>query len=46
MPTDFQTRFERYAELAVKAWLNVQRGQRLALVAPLEAAPLARVISK
>lgn len=46
MPTDFQSRFERYAELAVKAWLNVQPGQRLVIASPLEAAPLARAIAK
>jgi aminopeptidase len=46
MSTDFSSRFERYAELAVKAWLNVQPGQRLVIVSPLEGAPLARAISK
>ena len=46
MPADFETRFEKYAELAVKTWLNVQPGQRLLIQSPLEGAPLARAIAK
>lgn len=46
MPNDFQTHLERYAGLAVKVWLNVQPGQRLLVHAPLETAPLVRLVIK
>lgn len=46
MSNDFHHLLEKYAELAVKVWLNVQTGQRLLLHAPIETAPLARLAAK
>lgn len=46
MANDFETKLDRYAELAVKLWLNVQPEQRLVLLAPLETTQLARLIAK
>lgn len=37
---------ERYAQLAVRVGLNLQPGQRLALSAAIESAPLARAITR
>ena len=46
MPTsDFQQNLQKFAELAVKVGLNLQPGQRLAIVARLETAPLVRLIA-
>ncbi|TBL81266.1 aminopeptidase [Paenibacillus thalictri] len=41
----FQQQLEKYAELAVKVGVNVQKGQQLAVTAPLETAPLVRLIA-
>lgn len=46
MPNDFQSNLERYAELSIKVWLNVQPGQRLLILAPLETAELVRLLLK
>lgn len=50
MPTDdlqaFQTKLDRYAELAVKVWLNVQPSQRLVITAPIETTALVRLLAK
>lgn len=46
MPDNFDIKLEKYAEFAVKTWLNVQPGQRLLILSPLEGAPLVRLISK
>ena len=42
---DFEQNLRKYAELTVKAGLNLQRGQRLVIVADLETAPLVRLIT-
>jgi aminopeptidase len=44
--TAFETKLDRYAELAIKVWLNVQPGQRLVILAPIETAALVRLITK
>lgn len=46
MQNDFETKLDKYAELAVKTWLNVQPGQRLLIVAPIEAVALVRLMTK
>ncbi|RDU36814.1 aminopeptidase [Neobacillus piezotolerans] len=43
---DFQTRLEKYAELAVKVGVNVQPGQTLVINATLDAAEFVRVVAK
>ncbi|WP_316570110.1 aminopeptidase [Neobacillus sp. YIM B06451] len=43
---DFQTRLEKYAELAVKVGVNVQPGQTLVINATLDAAEFIRVAAK
>lgn len=45
MSYDFNELLERYAELVVKVGLNLRAGQRLLIRAPIEAAPLVRLIS-
>ena len=42
---DHQTRLDRLAETAVRIGLNLARGQELVMTAPLDALPLARLIS-
>lgn len=44
--SDFQTRLARYAELLVRTGVNLPRGGKLFVAAPLEAAPLARLIAR
>jgi aminopeptidase len=46
MPTpDFEPTLQKYAELTIKVGLNLQPGQRLVIVADLEAAPLIRLVT-
>jgi aminopeptidase len=42
---DFEKNLQKYAKLAVKVGLNLQSGQRLVVISPLEAAPLVRLIA-
>lgn len=42
----FQTKLEKYAELAVKVGVNIQKGQTLVINAGLEAADFVRLITK
>lgn len=44
--TDFETRLDRLAELAVRVGLNLRAGQELVMTAPLEAMPLVRRIAE
>ncbi|PLS16037.1 aminopeptidase [Bacillus sp. M6-12] len=44
--TDFQKQLEKYAELAVKVGVNIQKGQTLVVNSLLEGAELARLIAK
>lgn len=44
MSLDFNTLLERYADLAVRVGLNLQPGQRMLVRAPIDAAPLVRLI--
>lgn len=44
--SDFQTKLEKYAELAVKVGVNVQQGQTLVVNAPLNAAPFVRLVTR
>ncbi len=46
MPINSEKTLEAYANLIVKVGLNLQQGQRLMIVAPIEAAPLARAVTK
>lgn len=43
---NFETKLEKYAELAVKVGVNVQPGQTVVVNAPLSAVPLVRLISR
>jgi aminopeptidase len=43
---DFQTKLEKYAELAVKVGVNVQNGQTLVVNATLDAAEFVRLVVK
>lgn len=43
--TDFATRLDRLAALAVKVGLNLQPGQELVMTSPVEALPLVRRIA-
>jgi aminopeptidase len=43
---DFQQKLENLAQLAVRVGNNVQAGQRLTIRAPLEAAPLVRLVAR
>jgi len=45
MSYDFETRLQKYASLIVKVGLNVQPEQEVVLRAPIDAAPLARLIA-
>ena len=40
---NFETQLDKYAELVVRAGLNVQQGQEVLIEADLEAAPLVRL---
>jgi len=42
---DFEQLLERYADIAVKIGLNLRAGQRLLINAPLQTAPLVRLIT-
>lgn len=44
--SDFQTKLEKYAELAVKIGVNVQKGQTLIINATIDTAELVRLIVK
>ncbi|MDP4103990.1 MAG: aminopeptidase [Bacillota bacterium] len=44
--SDFQKNLEKYAELAVKVGVNVQKGQKLVVNATLDAAELVRLVVK
>ncbi|MDP4156794.1 MAG: aminopeptidase [Bacillota bacterium] len=44
--SDFQKNLEKYAELAVKVGVNVQKGQKLVVTATLDAAELVRLVVK
>jgi aminopeptidase len=44
--SDFQKNLEKYAELAVKVGVNVQKGQKLVINATLDAAELVRLVVK
>jgi aminopeptidase len=44
MGSDFAQLLERYADLVIRVGLNLRPGQRLLIEAPIEAAPLARLI--
>ncbi|MBO0960668.1 aminopeptidase [Neobacillus sp. MM2021_6] len=44
--SDFLTKLEKYAELAVKVGVNVQRGQTLVVQATLDAAKFVRLVVK
>ncbi|KAB2336061.1 aminopeptidase [Cytobacillus depressus] len=44
--SDFQKNLEKYAELAVKVGVNIQKGQTLAINTSLDAAELVRLIVK
>ncbi len=46
MMSDFQTRLDKYAELAIKVGVNVQPGQTLVINATLDAAEFVRVAAK
>jgi aminopeptidase len=43
---DFQTKLEKYAELAVKVGVNIQKGQTLVINAAIDAVQLVRLIVK
>ena len=45
MPLNFNEKLDNYAKLAVNVGLNLNRGQRLAIRAPITAAPLVRKIA-
>src|SRR5215475_14452947 len=45
MISDFERQLERYADLVVKVGLNLQPGQRLLVLAPIETAPLVRLVT-
>ncbi|MFX3623565.1 MAG: aminopeptidase [Ectobacillus sp.] len=44
--TQFEQQVEKYAELAVRVGVNVQKGQTLIVNAPLEAAPFVRLVAR
>ncbi|WP_053361577.1 aminopeptidase [Bacillus sp. FJAT-27251] len=44
--SDFQTKLEKYADLAVKVGVNIQQSQTLILNATLDAAPFVRLVTK
>jgi aminopeptidase len=45
MTSDFEQNLRKYAEMAVKIGVNVQPGQRVMVRAPIDGAPLARLIA-
>jgi aminopeptidase len=45
MTSDFERQLERYANLVVKVGLNLQPGQRLLILAPIQTAPLIRLVT-
>src|SRR5262245_13528289 len=45
MIADFERQLERYADLVVKVGLNLQPGQRLLIEAPIQTAPLVRLVT-
>src|SRR5215211_30409 len=45
MASDFERQLERYAELVVKVGLNLRQGQRLLILAPIQTAPLVRLVT-
>jgi len=45
MISDFERQLERYADLVVKVGLNLRAGQRLLIIAPIQTAPLVRLIT-
>jgi aminopeptidase len=45
MALDFEQNLRKYAEMAVKIGVNVQPGQRLMIRAPIDNAPLARLLA-
>ena len=44
--SDFQTNLKKYAELAVKVGVNIQKGQTLVLIATLDSAEFVRLVVK
>ena len=46
MGMNFEAQLDKYAELVVRAGLNVQQGQEVLIEADLEAAPLVRLAAK
>ena len=45
MAFDFETTLQKYADLIVHVGLNVRAGQKLIIRAPIQAAPLARLVT-
>ncbi|MEW5720000.1 MAG: aminopeptidase, partial [Chloroflexota bacterium] len=45
MSSDFERALEKYAELTLKVGLNFQPGQRLFIRAPIQTAPLVRLVA-
>src|SRR6187455_64657 len=45
MSLDFEQNLRKYAEMAVKIGVNVQPGQRLMIRAPIDNAPLVRLVA-
>ena len=45
MSKDLTERFEKYADLIIKVGLNLQKGQRLMIRAPIEAVELTRALT-
>ena len=45
MLENFENNLQKYAELAVKIWINLQPTQRLLIRAPIEAAPLVEKVT-
>ncbi|WP_017812154.1 aminopeptidase [Paenibacillus shenyangensis] len=44
--SDFQTKLEQYAELAVRVGVNIQPGQRFIINAPIHAAEFVRLVTR
>jgi aminopeptidase len=45
MPDSFEQTLQQYADIIVRVGLNLQSGQRLVIQAPIEAAPLVRLVA-
>jgi aminopeptidase len=45
MPDSFEQDLQKYAEIIIRVGLNLQPGQRLVIQAPVEALPLARLVT-